>query len=185
MKMNLNGLSILFNWEFAGADIVMDWVAVVGVVSTVVLLLIEIIKTTREKKELQRDHGDIQSEITYKQESLSKEHNGLSKEHAQLCETGYRILDKVSAIDKFVAIEAERRTAAQKALSDGQQDIRRQVEAITRLYHELERLQIDNSALQLENQNLKMEISSLKAQIQELSMDYEQEYDTEDTQTLR
>ena len=49
----------LFSWKFEGADIVMEWVAVIGSVCAVFMLIIEMLESSYRKKELQRDHQDI------------------------------------------------------------------------------------------------------------------------------
>ena len=66
----------------------MDWVAIVSI-STAILLIIEICRSLREKKDLQRDHQDIKAKINDAQEKLSKE-------YAELQKTNQQILDKVT-----------------------------------------------------------------------------------------
>lgn len=168
--------AMLFNWKFEGADIVMDWVAVLGVLSAIVLLIIEIVKTTREKSFLSKEDANLKETLSVKHDGLSKEHTGLStehtglsKEHASMHETNRQILHKVTAIDKFVAVEAERRSASQNMLSEGQREIRHQVEAISNLYREMERLQIENTTLRTDKQSLQLENQMLRNQIQQLS----------------
>lgn len=171
----------LFDWKFEGADIVMEWVAVIGSVCAVFMLIIEMLESSYRKKELQRDHQDIKEKIGNEKEKLSTEHANLSKEHASLSqehsgiqEASRQILSKVTEIDKFIAVEAERRSASQALLSEGQREIRHHVEAITSLYRELERVQIENAALKVENQRLNQELHERKLK-QEQALEYEEQ----------
>lgn len=171
----------LFSWKFEGADIVMEWVAVIGSVCAVFMLIIEMLESSYRKKELQRDHQDIKEKIGNEKEKLSTEHANLSKEHASLSqehsgiqEASRQILSKVTEIDKFIAVEAERRSASQALLSEGQREIRHHVEAITSLYRELERVQIENAALKVENQRLNQELHERKLK-QEQALEYEEQ----------
>ena len=79
--------TMLFGWKWEGIEQVMDWVAVVGAVSAVVLLVVEIIRGVNEKKALSKEHDALSKENS----GLSKEHDGLakeiSKEHFALKET--------------------------------------------------------------------------------------------------
>lgn len=171
----------LFDWKFEGADIVMEWVAVIGSVCAVFMLIIEMLESSYRKKELQRDHQDIKEKIGNEKEKLSTEHANLSKEHASLSqehsgiqEASRQILSKVTEIDKFISVEAERRSASQALLSEGQREIRHHVEAITSLYRELERVQIENAALKVENQRLNQELHERKLK-QEQALEYEEQ----------
>ena len=171
----------LFSWKFEGADIVMEWVAVIGSVCAVFMLIIEMLESSYRKKELQRDHQDIKEKIRNEKEKLSTEHANLSKEHASLSqehsgiqEASRQILSKVTEIDKFISVEAERRSASQALLSEGQREIRHHVEAITSLYRELERVQIENAALKVENQRLNQELHERKLK-QEQALEYEEQ----------
>ncbi|MFQ8638734.1 MAG: hypothetical protein ACLSD3_12915 [Acutalibacteraceae bacterium] len=171
----------LFSWKFEGADIVMEWVAVIGSVCAVFMLIIEMLESSYRKKELQRDHQDIKEKIGNEKEKLSTEHANLSKEHASLSqehsgiqEASRQILSKVTEIDKFISVEAERRSASQALLSEGQREIRHHVEAITSLYRELERVQIENAALKVENQRLNQELHERKLK-QEQALEYEEQ----------
>ena len=171
----------LFSWKFEGADIVMEWVAVIGSVCAVFMLIIEMLESSYLKKELQRDHQDIKEKIGNEKEKLSTEHANLSKEHASLSqehsgiqEASRQILSKVTEIDKFISVEAERRSASQALLSEGQREIRHHVEAITSLYRELERVQIENAALKVENQRLNQELHERKLK-QEQALEYEEQ----------
>ena len=171
----------LFSWKFEGADIVMEWVAVIGSVCAVFMLIIEMLESSYRKKELQRDHQDIKEKIGNEKEKLSTEHAHLSKEHASLSqehsgiqEASRQILSKVTEIDKFISVEAERRSASQALLSEGQREIRHHVEAITSLYRELERVQIENAALKVENQRLNQELHERKLK-QEQALEYEEQ----------
>ena len=171
----------LFSWKFEGADIVMEWVAVIGSVCAVFMLIIEMLESSYRKKELQRDHQDIKEKIGNEKEKLSTEHANLSKEHASLSqehsgiqEASRQILSKVTEIDKFISVEAERRSASQALLSEGQREIRHHVEAITSLSRELERVQIENAALKVENQRLNQELHERKLK-QEQALEYEEQ----------
>ena len=171
----------LFSWKFEGADIVMEWVAVIGSVCAVFMLIIEMLESSYRKKELQRDHQDIKEKIGNEKEKLSTEHANLSKEHASLSqehsgiqEASRQILSKVTEIDKFISVEAERRSASQALLSEGQREIRHHVEAITSLYRHLERVQIENAALKVENQRLNQELHERKLK-QEQALEYEEQ----------
>ncbi|MFR1480232.1 MAG: hypothetical protein ACLSB9_33460 [Hydrogeniiclostridium mannosilyticum] len=159
----------------------MEWVAVIGSVCAVFMLIIEMLESSYRKKELQRDHQDIKEKIGNEKEKLSTEHANLSKEHASLSqehsgiqEASRQILSKVTEIDKFIAVEAERRSASQALLSEGQREIRHHVEAITSLYRELERVQIENAALKVENQRLNQELHERKLK-QEQALEYEEQ----------
>lgn len=178
----------LFSWKFEGADIVMEWVAVIGSVCAVFMLIIEMLESSYRKKELQRDHQDIKEKIGNEKEklstehanlskkhtSLNKEHASLSQEHSGIQEASRQILSKVTEIDKFISVEAERRSASQALLSEGQREIRHHVEAITSLYRELERVQIENAALKVENQRLNQELHERKLK-QEQALEYEEQ----------
>lgn len=168
-------LYALFNWKFEGADI-MDWVALITALSSLIALVVVIIQTAREKSSLQRDHTDIKEKIGSEKEKLSgeltecsNEHAALREDHARLHDSNRQILSKVTEIDKLIAVEAERRSASQNLLSEGQREIRHHVEAISDLCREMERLQIENQKLRLENQ-------SLHREIQRLSMLQQQEF---------
>ncbi|MFQ7166795.1 MAG: hypothetical protein ACLRQQ_15195 [Acutalibacteraceae bacterium] len=159
----------------------MEWVAVIGSVCAVFMLIIEMLESSYRKKELQRDHQDIKEKIGNEKEKLSTEHANLSKEHASLSqehsgiqEASRQILSKVTEIDKFISVEAERRSASQALLSEGQREIRHHVEAITSLYRELERVQIENAALKVENQRLNQELHERKLK-QEQALEYEEQ----------
>ena len=171
----------LFSWKFEGADIVMEWVAVIGSVCAVFMLIIEMLESSYRKKELQRDHQDIKEKIGNEKEKLCtvhanvrKEHASLSQEHSGIQEASRQILSKVTEIDKFIAVEAERRSASQALLSEGQREIRHHIEAITSLYRELERVQIENAALKAENQKLNQKLHEFKLE-QERASEYEEE----------
>ena len=98
----------------------------------------------------------------------------MSQEHSGIQEASRQILSKVTEIDKFIAVEAERRSASQALLSEGQREIRHHVEAITSLYRELERVQIENAALKVENQRLNQELHERKLK-QEQALEYEEQ----------
>lgn len=141
----------------------MDWVAIVSI-STAILLIIEICRSLREKKDLQRDHQDIKAKINDAQEKLSKE-------YAELQKTNQQILDKVTEICRFVEIDAERRAAEHSSISAGQRDIRLQIETFTNLYRELEHAQIENAVLKAEKQALQFENQELNRQLEEYIME--------------
>lgn len=141
----------------------MDWVAIASI-SAAILLIIEICRSLREKKDLQRDHQDIKAKINDVQEKLSKE-------YAELQKTNQQILDKVTEIYRFVEVEAERRAAAYSSLSARQRDIRLQIETFTNLYRELEHAQIENAVLKAEKQALQFENQELNRQLEEYIME--------------
>lgn len=171
----------LFDWKFEGTDIVMDWVALITALGILVTLIVSVVQTAKEKSSLRRDHTDIKDKIGNEKEKLSTEHANLSREHASLSqehsgiqEASRQILSKVTEIDKFIAVEAERRSASQALLSEGQREIRHHIEAITSLYRELERVQIENAALKAENQKLNQKLREFKLE-QERASEYEEE----------
>ena len=178
----------LFDWKFEGADIVMDWVALITALGALVTLIVSVVQTAKEKSSLRRDHTDIKDKIGNEKEKLSTEHANLSREHANLSrehaslsqehsgiqEASRQILSKVTEIDKFIAVEAERRSASQALLSEGQREIRHHIEAITSLYRELERVQIENAALKAENQKLNQKLHEFKLE-QERASEYGEE----------
>ena len=171
----------LFDWKFEGADIVMDWVALITALGALVTLIVSVVQTAKEKSSLRRDHTDIKEKLSTEHANLIKEHTSLNKEHASLSqehsgiqEASRQILSKVTEIDKFIAVEAERRSASQALLSEGQREIRHHVEAITSLYRELERVQIENAALKVENQRLNQELHERKLK-QEQALEYEEQ----------
>lgn len=151
----------MFNWKWEGLDQVMDWVAVAGAVSAVVLLIIEIIRGINEKRMLSKEHNGLSKE----HEGLSKEHEGLSKEFSHgyndLRSTNIQILRDVNAIDKFLAVEAAHKQETDRNLTNNQQDIRVQIDAIQRMVREMESLQ--NRIVKLEQEN-----KLLRTQNQEL-----------------
>lgn len=164
----------LFDWKFEGADIVMDWVALITALGALVTLIVSVVQTAKEKSSLRRDHTDIKEKLSTEHTSLNKEHASLSQEHSGIQEASRQILSKVTEIDKFIAVEAERRSASQALLSEGQREIRHHVEAITSLYRELERVQIENAALKVENQRLNQELHERKLK-QEQALEYEEQ----------
>lgn len=171
----------LFDWKFEGAHIVMDWVALITALGILVTLIVSVVQTAKEKSSLRRDHTDIKDKIGNEKEKLSTEHANLSREHASLSqehsgiqEASRQILSKVTEIDKFIAVEAERRSASQALLSEGQREIRHHIEAIASLYRELERVQIENAALKAENQKLNQKLREFKLE-QERASEYEEE----------
>ena len=164
----------LFDWKFEGADIVMEWVALITALGALVTLIVWVVQTAKEKSSLRRDHTDIKEKLSTEHANLSKEHASLSQEHSGIQEASRQILSKVTEIDKFIAVEAERRSASQALLSEGQREIRHHVEAITSLYRELERVQIENAALKVENQRLNQELHERKLK-QEQALEYEEQ----------
>lgn len=164
----------LFDWKFEGADIVMEWVALITALGALVTLIVSVVQTAKEKSSLRRDHTDIKEKLSTEHANLSKEHASLSQEHSGIQEASRQILSKVTEIDKFIAVEAERRSASQALLSEGQREIRHHVEAITSLYRELERVQIENAALKVENQRLNQELHERKLK-QEQALKYEEQ----------
>lgn len=164
----------LFDWKFEGADIVMEWVALITALGALVTLIVSVVQTAKEKSSLRRDHTDIKEKLSTEHANLSKEHASLSQEHSGIQEASRQILSKVTEIDKFIAVEAERRSASQALLSEGQREIRHHVEAITSLYRELERVQIENAALKVENQRLNQELHERKLK-QEQALEYEEQ----------
>ena len=164
----------LFSWKFEGADIVMEWVALITALGALVTLIVSVVQTAKEKSSLRRDHTDIKEKLSTEHANLSKEHASLSQEHSGIQEASRQILSKVTEIDKFIAVEAERRSASQALLSEGQREIRHHVEAITSLYRELERVQIENAALKVENQRLNQELHERKLK-QEQALEYEEQ----------
>lgn len=164
----------LFSWKFEGADIVMEWVALITALGALVTLIVSVVQTAKEKSSLRRDHTDIKEKLSTEHANLSKEHASLSQEHSGIQEASRQILSKVTEIDKFISVEAERRSASQALLSEGQREIRHHVEAITSLYRELERVQIENAALKVENQRLNQELHERKLK-QEQALEYEEQ----------
>lgn len=164
----------LFDWKFEGADIVMEWVALITALGALVTLIVSVVQTAKEKSSLRRDHTDIKEKLSTEHANLSKEHASLSQEHSGIQEASRQILSKVTEIDKFISVEAERRSASQALLSEGQREIRHHVEAITSLYRELERVQIENAALKVENQRLNQELHERKLK-QEQALEYEEQ----------
>lgn len=100
----------LFDWKFEGADIVMDWVALITALGILVTLIVSVVQTAKEKSSLRRDHTDIKDKIGNEKEKLSTEHANLSREHASLSqehsgiqEASRQILSKVTEIDVYFA----------------------------------------------------------------------------------
>ena len=62
----------LFDWKFEGADIVMDWVALITALGILVTLIVSVVQTAKEKSSLRRDHTDIKDKIGNEKEKLSQ-----------------------------------------------------------------------------------------------------------------
>ena len=165
--------TMLFDWKWEGIEQVMDWVAVVGAVSAVVLLVVEIIRGVNEKKALSKEHDALSKENS----GLSKEHDGLakeiSKEHFALKETlsreQTRLQEKLSdmshtvvSIDKQLAVAAEREERYTANLTLEQRDIKQSIQQLMALEHQMEVLQSENKTLKAENKMLWEKLQSLQ-----------------------
>lgn len=191
-------VAMLFNWKFEGAEIVMDWVAVVGAISAVVLLIVEILRGVSEKKALSKEHDGLSKEhdglkerIATEQGSLSMEHNdlkerittgqdALSKEHLSISQG----VKEVDAAVRWVSQQLVRQDERSKYLSDDQRDIKQHLNALQGLMRELETAQETNAKLVEQIQELQHRCELLQTENMELrhasqSYDYSHDFEIE------
>lgn len=184
-------VAMLFNWKFEGAEIVMDWVAVVGAISAVVLLIVEILRGVSEKKALSNEHDGLKERIATEQGSLSMEHNdlkerittgqdALSKEHLSISQG----VKEVDAAVRWVSQQLVRQDERSKYLSDDQRDIKQHLNALQGLMRELETAQETNAKLVEQIQELQHRCELLQTENMELrhasqSYDYSHDFEIE------
>lgn len=165
----------LFGWKYEGWEQIMDWVVVASVISAVVLLLIEIIKSVRDTKALSKEHeglskeherisDDFRQQIAWSRKQVEKDHGEIRRENAHLAQM-------VSSLVEDSIKKQER----EKYLTSTQIDIKESLNVLQGMERQMETLQMESVRLREEKLELnrrldeaKQEIGELKAENREL-----------------
>ena len=144
---------------------VMDWVVFASCFVAVCTLIIDIIKSTKDKKSLSSEHNQLRYDNKLLKEKTEESKNSLSKEHSDICRQNEKIQSIVTDIDKYLYAEIEKSNIRYNNLSDSQKDIKKHIEAISDLMKELETLQTLSSEQKKRIEELTSENFELKKQI--------------------
>ena len=143
----------------------MDWVVFASCFVAVCTLIIDIIKSAKDKKSLSSEHNRLRDDNKLLKEKTKESNNSLSKEHSYICHQNEKIQSIVSHIDKQLYAEIEKSNIRYSNLSDSQKDIKKHIEAISNLMKELEALQTLSLEQEKRIEELTSENSELKKQI--------------------
>lgn len=143
----------------------MDWVVFASCFVAVCTLIIDIIKSAKDKKSLSSEHNRLRDDNKLLKEKTKESNNSLSKEHSYICHQNEKIQSIVSHIDKHLYAEIEKSNIRYSNLSDSQKDIKKHIKAISDLMKELEALQTLSLEQEKRIEELTSENSELKKQI--------------------
>lgn len=143
---------------------IMDWVVVASCFVTVCTIVIDLIKSSKDKTKLSDEHGDIEANQNKLEAGHGKLENIVREEHRNTehlieKETG-KISYVVNNIDKMIYTEQRINEERYRNLTVEQRDLKKYVEAISTLMSEVERLQ--DKTVQQEH-----EIQQLTSQLNE------------------
>lgn len=119
----------------------MDWVVFASCFVAVITLIIDIIKSAKDKKSLSSEHISLKEDNQLLKETMRDSKDYLSKEHSNIYRQNEKIQDIVTNIDKQIYAEIEKSNIRYNNLSDSQKDIKKHIEAVNDLMNEVERLQ--------------------------------------------
>ena len=139
-----------------GDYLIMDWVTLGGILTTVASLVGIAIKLARDNSGLKAEMKALSKEREMEHDSLSKEHDSLSKEHASIKKDTEYISDEMK-YEKMARENLYKNSTKAKEILETMDLMKEVVLQNSKLTEEVTRLKVENQELSKPKQNTELD----------------------------
>lgn len=132
--------------------LIMDWVVIASCFAVVVTLVVDIIKSVKDKNSLSEEHKGLSKENDRLEKGHDKLETTIKEKYSEIAKVDASINDKVNVI----YTETQKQAIQFSNLTEAQKDAKKQMESFQFLMKEVARLQAENNELkeQLQFKNM-------------------------------